>query len=93
MTNNIPLFDVFVFYNNGADAVLGFTWTGSNHERAVYQAHKDARIHGYRDVSMVTVKPEGEYEIVRNLMTNKPVLQKKDTPHCCRVDSEAYWSM
>lgn len=30
---------------------------------------------------------------VRNLMTGQPVEIDADTPWCCRVDSETYWSM
>ncbi len=32
-------------------------------------------------------------EWVRNLMSQNWVQQAKDTPHCCRVDNERYWSM
>lgn len=39
-----------------------------------------------------TAAREG-YEWVRNLMTGTWVEQEKDTPYCCRVDSERYWSM
>ena len=38
------------------------------------------------------IPPEG-YEWVLNLMTQTWVLQAIDTPYCCRVDSERYWSM
>jgi hypothetical protein len=31
--------------------------------------------------------------LVRNLMSNKVVEIDENTPHCCRVDSERYWSM
>ena len=33
------------------------------------------------------------YEWVKNLMTGQWVEQPVDTPWCCRVDSERYWSM
>lgn len=32
-------------------------------------------------------------EWVRNLMTGHWVKQEINTPYCCRVDSERYWSM
>jgi len=35
----------------------------------------------------------GEVEEVTNLMTGKSVVQSVDTPWCCNVSSEAYWSM
>lgn len=38
-------------------------------------------------------EPREGYEWVRNLMTGQWVEQEKDTPYCCRVDSERYWSM
>lgn len=38
----------------------------------------------------MSVAREG-FEIVTNLMSGKPVEQAIGTPHCCRVDSEAYW--
>ena len=33
------------------------------------------------------------YEWVQNIMTGQWVEQLKDTPHCCRVDSETYFCM
>lgn len=33
------------------------------------------------------------YRWVQNLMSRKWVLESKDTPHCCSVGSETYWSM
>jgi len=32
-------------------------------------------------------------EIVINLMSGKPVVQSVNTPRCCDVSSELYWSM
>jgi len=32
-------------------------------------------------------------ETVNNLMTGKPVVQSVNTPRCCDVSSELYWSM
>jgi len=32
-------------------------------------------------------------ETVINLMTGKEVVQPVNTPHCCDVSSELYWSM
>ena len=32
-------------------------------------------------------------ETVKNLMTGKDVLQSVNTPRCCDVSSEQYWSM
>jgi hypothetical protein len=32
-------------------------------------------------------------EIVQNLMTGKDVVQSVNTPLCCDVSSETYWSM
>ncbi len=40
-----------------------------------------------------TEPPKEGYEWVINLMTGQWVQQEKGTPHCCRVDSETYWSM
>jgi len=37
--------------------------------------------------------PAAGHEWVRNLMSQDWVQQAKDTPHCCRVDSERYWAM
>jgi hypothetical protein len=34
-----------------------------------------------------------EFRWVQNLMSRKWVLEHKDTPHCCSVGSETYWSM
>jgi hypothetical protein len=34
-----------------------------------------------------------EYEMVQNLMTGKMVKQAKNTPRCCDVSSELYFSM
>jgi hypothetical protein len=31
--------------------------------------------------------------VVHNLMSGKPVVQKRSTPLCCDVSSETYWSM
>jgi hypothetical protein len=31
--------------------------------------------------------------MVKNLMTGKLVEQESNTPHCCDVSSETYWSM
>ena len=31
-------------------------------------------------------------ETVINLMSGKPVVQPVNTPRCCSVDSESYWS-
>jgi hypothetical protein len=33
-----------------------------------------------------------KYEIVHNLMSGKPVRQSVNTPLCCDVSSETYWS-
>ena len=30
---------------------------------------------------------------VTNLMTGKKIMQSVNTPHCCDVSSETYWSM
>jgi hypothetical protein len=35
----------------------------------------------------------GEVEIVQNLMSGKDVVQSINTPLCCNVSSETYWSM
>lgn len=43
-----------------------------------------------KSAQKMPVAREG-YEIVTNLMSGKPVEQAIGTPHCCRVDSEAYW--
>ena len=91
--NGVPLFDVFVFYEGGLKCIRAFTWVGNDHDNAKAVAKRDARHFGYRDVARVELKPEGEYEVVNNLMTNLPVVQAKDTPHCCRVDNETYWAM
>lgn len=32
-------------------------------------------------------------EVVKNLMSGKDVLQSVNTPRCCDVSSELYWSM
>lgn len=37
--------------------------------------------------------PEAGMEWVQNLMSGSWVQQAIDTPHVCRVDREAYWSM
>jgi hypothetical protein len=37
--------------------------------------------------------PREGYEWVQNLMTGQWVEQEIDTPYCCRVDSERYWTM
>lgn len=34
-----------------------------------------------------------KYETVTNLMSGKPVRQRVNTPRCCDVSSELYWSM
>lgn len=47
----------------------------------------------YKNDPRPTQEPREGYEWVQNLMSGKWVEQKKDTPHCCRVDSETYWSM
>lgn len=39
-----------------------------------------------------TTQPEPGYEWVLNLMTQQWVQQAIDTPYCCRVDHEHYWS-
>jgi len=31
--------------------------------------------------------------VVQNLMSGRDVVQDKDTPLCCDVSSETYWSM
>lgn len=31
--------------------------------------------------------------VVKNLMTGKDVVQSVNTPHCCDVSRETYWSM
>lgn len=38
-------------------------------------------------------QPAEGFQWVRNLMTGQWVQQEADTPWCCRVDSETYWSM
>jgi hypothetical protein len=32
-------------------------------------------------------------EVVTNMMSGKPVVQSVNTPNCCDVSSETYWSM
>jgi hypothetical protein len=39
------------------------------------------------------VEPKEGYEWVYNIMSNVWIQQEINTPHCCRVDSETYWSM
>lgn len=40
-----------------------------------------------------TAAPKEGNEWVYNFMSNVWVQQAINTPHCCRVDSETYWSM
>jgi hypothetical protein len=42
---------------------------------------------------MPTELPKEGYEWVWNIMSRVWVQQEIDTPHCCRVDSESFWSM
>lgn len=62
-----------------------------NRRSAAFQTAKAAQAF-IKTIKRLPVAPEGS-EVVFNLMTGEPVIQAKDTPHCCRVDSEAYWSM
>jgi hypothetical protein len=39
-----------------------------------------------------TVISSGE-RVVKNLMSDRDVIQAKDTPLCCDVSMETYWSM
>jgi hypothetical protein len=39
-----------------------------------------------------TEPPKEGYQWVINLMTGQWVEQEINTPHCCRVDCETYWS-
>ena len=34
-----------------------------------------------------------KYEMVKNIMSGVMVRQSVNTPHCCDVSSETYWSM
>jgi hypothetical protein len=36
---------------------------------------------------------EAHQHVVQNLMTHKDVIEDRDTPNCCSVASETYWSM
>ena len=38
-------------------------------------------------------QPAAGYKWVKNMMTQQWVEQAIDTPHCCDVSSETYWSM
>jgi hypothetical protein len=44
-------------------------------------------------VNGIPTETTTEYHVVRNVMTNKEVLERKDTPWCCSVQSETFWSM
>jgi len=41
----------------------------------------------------LAAKPAPKMVTVINLMSGLPVLQAEDTPRCCDVSSELYWSM
>jgi hypothetical protein len=36
---------------------------------------------------------EAHQHVVKNLMSGKDVIEDRDTPNCCSVASETYWSM
>jgi hypothetical protein len=69
----------------------GFYVEGNRGGRGTFRTAKGA--HQFiKSAQKMPVAREG-HEIVMNLMSGKPVEQAIDTPHCCRVDSETYWSM
>lgn len=53
---------------------------------------KFSEIYMYNTPPKPTHSPEPGYEWVLNLMTQQWVQQAVDTPYCCRVDHEHYWS-
>ena len=44
-------------------------------------------------VNGVLTRIEAHQHVVKNLMSGKDVIEDRDTPNCCSVASETYWSM
>jgi hypothetical protein len=45
------------------------------------------------NVNGVPTLVQAHQHIVKNLMTGKDVIEDRDTPNCCSVARETYWSM
>jgi len=45
------------------------------------------------NVNGVPTVIEAHQHVVKNLLTGKDVVEDRDTPNCCSVASETYWSM
>lgn len=47
----------------------------------------------YKNEPKPTEAPKEGYRWVQNMMSGKWIQEAVDTPHCCSVGSETYWSM
>jgi hypothetical protein len=44
-------------------------------------------------VNGVSTLVKASQHVVQNLLSGKDVIEERDTPNCCSVASETYWSM
>jgi len=85
---HIKSLDVVKVYTTESGAKRGRTCANRNRQVQFEYMEREA-FHTFRSLSLEAAKAIR----VKNLMTGVEVEIPEDTPHCCRVDSEAYWSM
>lgn len=86
---NLTEFNMFIVYHTDSTQEVARYKSQGWANRKMVKLGKGYSVTNYADYDKNVVKKV----MVKNFMTGEMVEQDSNTPHCCDVSSETYWTM